>query len=156
VDQELSRELDNQEQLDKSCRATELNRAGSIPNCLVARGAGAGAAAGGANSIPPERRNQPQANSQRSLQERTDDGQRMSNLMSLEIGALVYHSKVAMYQSKSKNYLEVSLGNIRHAIIEEVIGLVNILSNGGELENPWTYWRDQKCVDHQRKGDTGV
>ncbi len=61
MDQEVSRELENQELLDKACRATELNGAGRIPNCLVTRGEGSGAAAGGANTIPLERRNQPQA-----------------------------------------------------------------------------------------------
>ncbi len=80
----------------------------------------------------------------------------MSNLKCLEIRALVYHSGVAMRQSKSKNCPKVTLGNIRCAIIEEVIGLINIPRDGGELENPQTNWRDWKCIDCQQEGDTSA
>jgi hypothetical protein len=61
MDQEVSRELDNPELLDKACWATELTGAGRIPNCLAARGAGAGGVVGGANVIPLETRNRPHA-----------------------------------------------------------------------------------------------
>jgi hypothetical protein len=98
----------------------------------------------------------PSQDSWRKLQERMDDGQRISNLKCLEIGALMYHSGVAMRQSKSKDCPKVTLGNIRCAIIKEAIGLVNILRDGGELENPQTNRRDWKCVHHQREGNTSV
>jgi hypothetical protein len=80
----------------------------------------------------------------------------MSNLKSLELGALLYHSGVAMRQSKSKDCPKVTLGNICHAIIEEEIGIVNIPRDGGELENSWTNQRDWKCVNRLREGDTNV
>ncbi len=79
----------------------------------------------------------PSQDSWRNLQERTDDGQRMSNLKCLEIGTLVYHSRVAMHQSKSKDCPKVTLGNIRRAIIKEAIGLVNIPRDGGEFVLSW-------------------
>jgi hypothetical protein len=70
--------------------------------------------------------------------------------------ALVYHSGVAMHQSKSNDCPKVTLGNICHAIIEEAIGLVNIPRDEGELENPQTDQRDWKYANHRREGDTGV
>jgi hypothetical protein len=97
-----------------------------------------------------------QGSSRRNLQERTDNGRRMSYLKCLEIGALMYHSGVAMSRSKSKDCPKVTLGNICHAVIEEAIGLINSSRKGGELENPQTNQRDQKCVDRQWEGDTGV
>jgi hypothetical protein len=42
-------------------KSNKLDGAGRTPNCLAAGRAGAGAAARGANTIPLERRNQPQA-----------------------------------------------------------------------------------------------
>jgi hypothetical protein len=110
----------------------------------------------GQHDPPRKEEPTPSQDSQRNLRERTDDGQRMSNLKCLEIGALVYHSGVAMRQSKSKDCPKVTLGNIRRAIIEEVIGLVNIPRDGGELKNPRTNQRDRKCVDRQREKNTGV
>ncbi len=80
----------------------------------------------------------------------------MSDLKCLKIGALVYHSWVAMRQSKSKDCPKVTLGNIPHAIIEEVVGLVNISRDGGELEKPQTNQRDRKYVHRRREGNTGV
>ncbi len=80
----------------------------------------------------------------------------MTDLKCLDIGELVYHSRVAMRRSKSKDCPEVTLGNICCVIIKEAIGLVNIPRDRGELENPWTDQRDWKCVELQREGDTGV
>ncbi len=110
----------------------------------------------GQRNPPGKEEPTPSQDSRRNLRERTDNCQRMSNLKCLEIGALVYHSGVAMRQSKIKNCPKATLGNIRRAIIEEAIGLVNIPRDGGELENPQTNRRDRKCINHQQEGDTSA
>jgi hypothetical protein len=52
--------------------------------------------------------------------------------------------------------IKVTPVNIRHAIVEEAIGLVSIPRDGGELKNPWTNQRDWMCIDRQREGNTSV